>query len=96
MYVSVQVKEVSGDAQTIASRGRLKHVCDLSLTLLWRVDSSDNSIPAAEGSLQLQDLSADGDYEATVCPRGPPASETLLTRLRAAVDVFLREFKAKY
>lgn len=53
---------VEGDAQTIGMRGKIKHVCDITVKISWTYTTSDKS-NTFEGQLHVNDVTSDLDYE---------------------------------
>ena len=63
-----EVKDLNGDAQIVITRGKRKHVCDITFTIVWKLliehdVPEPNNLQQIDGNLTIQDFSADGDYE---------------------------------
>lgn len=70
--ISIKKSVVTGDAQVTMARGKVKHIYDFSATVDFVVDmdSADKDIT---GTLQIEDISGDREYEfQTTTVRAPP------------------------
>jgi hypothetical protein len=60
--MSMKGARVDGDAQTIGMRGKIKHVCDITVKIDWVYTTSDKA-NTFEGQLIVNDVTSDLDYE---------------------------------
>lgn len=90
---TISVKEVTceGDAQVAVNRGKRKYICDFTVTVTWTGRSaSDGS--EFEGTLIVNDVTADKDYEFEVTY--PAASSVFSQARRATLKGPLEKLKA--
>lgn len=76
------VKSVAGDAQITINRGKRKYIYDLTAEVEWRVEVTNMQSGAvaatATGTLSLEDMSADSDYEITSVAVNKTTGDTAL------------------
>jgi len=84
-----EVDSLTGDAQIICARGKRKHVYDYVAVLKWQQGDT-----AASGTIEINDITADGDYEFEV-KGGGGAGKALLGAVSDALNRFREEFRTK-
>jgi hypothetical protein len=97
----LSVKDLSGDAQIVVTRGKKKHVCDYSMKVEWSVLSDGEEL--LKGVSNVQDITADGDFEVDISLSSSNQSDTLKNKTKmvinssisAVVGEFIQLFKAK-
>ena len=106
-----EVKDVSGDAQIVITRGKRKHVCDITFSLVWQLSIEHfgtvegKVLDKLEGTLCIQDFSADGDYDLsyTISTKVENkdnslvkvAKEEIEKKIQQALQLFVQELKSK-
>lgn len=108
----LEVKELTGDCEIIVIRGKRKHVCDFTFTLLWQLtrevcagESVANTLEKVDGTLLIQDFSADGDFEPIFSMSTKVdsshsvtikmAKEEIQKRVQQSMQLFIQELKSK-
>ena len=102
-----ELKDLTGDAEIIVTRGKRKYVCDFSFTIVFQISlkNADGSEKLVDLSLLVEDVTADLDYESTftlttkqIDPNEPviKAGKTELSnRLKTQLDLFAQELTSK-
>lgn len=104
-----EVKNMTGDAEIISRRGKIKFPFDFSFEVHWRVDLAGSG--PCKGVLKFPDVTpdCDGEFEATfeVDRSTPPAargvldafvrspSEGLRPAIASAIETFMTDFQAQ-
>lgn len=111
MLKITEVKDVTGDAQIIITRGKRKHVCDLTFSLVWQLSiehfgvTDGKMLENLEGTLLIQDFSADGDYDLSYTLSTKVenkdsglvkiAKDEIEKKTQQALQLFIQELKSK-
>ena len=106
-----EVKDISGDAQIVIARGKRKHVCDITFSLVFELSiehfgvMEGKVLEKLEGTLVIQDFSADGDYDLsfTISTKVENKDNSLVKiakdeiekKVQQALQLFVQELKSK-
>jgi hypothetical protein len=86
--------KVDGDAQTIGMRGKIKHVCDITVKIDWTYTTSDKA-STFEGTLVVNDITSDLDYEFDIIYPAATLNFTQIYKLDLKKKLQIVEFKIK-
>jgi hypothetical protein len=103
-----ELKDLNGDAEIIATRGKRKYVCDFSFTIVFQLSlksAVDGSEKLIDVSLFVEDVTADLDYESTFTvttkqidtndPAIKAGKTELSNRLKTQLELFVKELTSK-
>jgi len=94
-----EVTNITGDAQITMMRGKRKHIYDVSLEIKFTIESSTASTSSVAGSLLVQDITADLEYDFVFTIPNNSFASNLKSEIQKSVSKILAlvdaEFKEK-